>query len=338
VSDNEQRPEATEPESSAEPVTEAPVEPTSEFTDASVTPEFSDAEPTTNTVVIESLESEPVDAEPAADTIVVEPVEVVEVVEEPPVLVEPAAPEASLEDAVLVETVAASSEEPVVATDDPAAVVTEASAASVAPAAAAEPAEAGAPAWGAQQDHRVVYVEAPQPPRKKGNRGIGTLIALLSAILFAAVFALVTFIVIDTVNGRATFDFIGSPAFYVPVLFFAIGFVLLVLVLNRASWWVYVIGSLVLAVFVYLASISTILLSTGIISKTPDAAAAELHTALASPIIIVAALVAREVALWAGMAISARGRRVKARNAEARAAYDRDEATRRAEYATPAQG
>lgn len=305
MSDNTQHPEGTEPETSAEPIAVPATEPAVEGA----------IEPTSETVY----------EAPAA-----EPVEVVEVVEEPPVLVEPAAPEASLEDAVLVEPAVATPEEPVAATDDPAAVVTEAP--------VAETAATGAPAWGGEADHRVVYVEAPQPPRKKGNRGLGTLIALLSAIIFAAVFALVTFIVIDTVNGRATFDFLTSPAYYVPVLFFALGFVLLVLVLNRAGWWVYVIGSLVLGVFVYLASISTILLSTGIVSKTPDAAAAELHTALASPIIIVAALVAREVALWAGMAISARGRRVKARNVEARAAYDRDEAARRAEYSQAPQG
>jgi hypothetical protein len=54
------------------------------------------------------------------------------------------------------------------------------------------------------------------------------------------------------------------------------------------------------------------------------------------PQIIASGVVAREVAIWLGLAISARGRRVRVRNTEARAQYDRDVAEQRAQYERPA--
>ena len=47
---------------------------------------------------------------------------------------------------------------------------------------------------------------------------------------------------------------------------------------------------------------------------------------------IAAALVAREVSIWIGLAIAARGRRVKARNVETRTAWDREQEEKKAEY------
>ncbi len=64
------------------------------------------------------------------------------------------------------------------------------------------------------------------------------------------------------------------------------------------------------------------------IAQTPDQAAAAYNELLTDPYIITAALIAREVSLWMGAAISARGRRVKQRNVDARAAYERESADR----------
>jgi hypothetical protein len=52
-----------------------------------------------------------------------------------------------------------------------------------------------------------------------------------------------------------------------------------------------------------------------------------------NPWVIAAAVVAREASIWTGLGIAARGRRVKARNVEARAAFDREQEATRAEYA-----
>ena len=51
-----------------------------------------------------------------------------------------------------------------------------------------------------------------------------------------------------------------------------------------------------------------------------------------NPAIVIATIVAREVAIWFGAAISSRGRRVKARNIEAAAEYKRETAEKKAEF------
>jgi hypothetical protein len=189
--------------------------------------------------------------------------------------------------------------------------------------------DAGSPAAPAVQ---TVYVEAPTPPRKRSNRGVGTIIAVLSTIIFAAVFAFVVALIINARTGVFGFGFLSQSSFYVPVLFFLVGFVLLVLIVNRAPWWAHVFGSIFVALFVYFGTIVTLLLLGGIIANTPSEAGRLFAAALVDPSVIAAALIAREVALWMGFAISARGRRLRTRNAEARTAYEAELAEKRAEY------
>lgn len=199
---------------------------------------------------------------------------------------------------------------------------------SPAPAEVVEPATAE-PTPAAQQ---VVYIHAPAAPRKKGNRGIGALFAVVSGVLFAALLAIATSIIGAVNGGRFTFSFVADGRFYIPVLFFIIGFVLLVLILNRAAWWAYIVGSLVLAVFVYFGTVGVGLLGQGIISRTPAEAAVMYGVALRDPFVIVSALLAREVSIWVGAGIALRGRRVRSRNAEERANYERELAEKRAEH------
>jgi hypothetical protein len=188
-------------------------------------------------------------------------------------------------------------------------------------------------------ESQVVYVHLPAPPLKKGNRGVGSLIALLSGILFAALLALATGLVGIAGGGRFTLSFVADARFYIPVLFFIIGFVLLVLIVNRASWWVYIIGSVVVAVFVYFGTVGAGLLTLGIISRTPAQAAELYQEVLRDPFVIVSAVLAREVVIWMGAVIASRGRRVKARNIAALAQHDAEVAAQRAGQvgsATPA--
>lgn len=179
---------------------------------------------------------------------------------------------------------------------------------------------------------RIVYLTTPAVPVKKGNRGVGSLIAVLSAIVFTALLAAITAIVGVASGAPLGFSFLAQAQFYIPVLFYVIGFLLLVLTLNRASWSAYIIGSLVLAVFVYFGTIGLGLLGTGIIQNTQAEAAARFAAGLRNPFIVVSALLAREVSLWFGAAIAARGRKVKARNVEARVAFDRDLVEKKAEH------
>ncbi|MDJ0334134.1 hypothetical protein QMG83_02735 [Salinibacterium sp. G-O1] len=200
--------------------------------------------------------------------------------------------------------------EPVVATDDPAAVRTE------------------DPTVAAPQ--QVVYVQTPAAPRKLGNRGIGTLIALLSALIFGALLAVITAVIQYANSGRFDFGFLSQAQFYIPMLFFAVAFVLLVLLVNRGAWWAYIIGSVLVAVVVYFGTIGFGLLITGVISNTPSEANERFVAQLSNPFVIASALLAREVSLWFGALISRRGRSLKARNAVRREEYERELAERRA--------
>ena len=165
---------------------------------------------------------------------------------------------------------------------------------------------------------QTVYVTAPNPPRKKGNRGIGSLYALLAAVVFAAVYAGVAALLILFVKPDGVADalgtFLAGPLFYIPVLAFLVITVLWVLLANRASWWAWVIGSLVIAVVVYFASIGALLLMAGGFSLTASAATKAFYGFASNPALIAAALIAREVAIWFGAAIAVRGRRVRERN------------------------
>ncbi|MCU1543329.1 MAG: hypothetical protein JWM50_1194 [Microbacteriaceae bacterium] len=176
---------------------------------------------------------------------------------------------------------------------------------------------------------QVVYVNAPQAPTAKGNRGFGVLIAIAATIVFQIVLTIVMAIVYSSLSGGASFGFIAQAAFYVPALFFFIGMVALVLILNRAGWWTYVIGSILVALFVYFGTIGALLLGSSIILQTPDVAAALFREGLSNPFTIAAALVAREIAIWVGAIIASRGRKVKGRNAEAKAAFENEQAQKR---------
>jgi hypothetical protein len=169
---------------------------------------------------------------------------------------------------------------------------------------------------------RVVYVTAPLPPKPRSNRIVGALLALVGAVLFAVLYAAVVALLLATVLGEpfraAGFGaFIRDASFWVPVLFFTLGFVLVVLLLNRAAWWLHVLGSLLVAAIVYFGSIGVLLFLNGFGDD-----AATFGTFATSPIVIAATLVAREVSIWVGFLIAWRGGRVKLRNKAERDAFD----------------
>jgi hypothetical protein len=240
------------------------------------------------------------------------------------VAVKPGTPE-PVYDLVEVAPAATSESEPVIDTPDPAAAETTV----IVPPAPSAVAPASSPTV---EPPQTIYVNSPVPPSKKGNRGFGVLIALLSSVVFAGLYALAIAAIHALEIGVLRFDFFGSLAFYTPVAFFFVGFVIVVLLANRASWWSYVLGSIFVGFFVYSGSIGTGLLANNVFALTPSNAAQLFSTALTSPFIIAAALLAREVSMWMGAIISSRGRKVKVRNIEAREIFDRESAARTAEY------
>jgi hypothetical protein len=179
-----------------------------------------------------------------------------------------------------------------------------------APAPAAPTASSGIPGGEIySQAPTPVHVVHPAQPVRRGNRLFGTVVALLGTVAFAVVYAavaLIFFAVNPAVdNAVATLTrFLANFAFIVPVAFFAIAFILLVLILNRAGWWAYIIGGFVVAAVVYA-------LGEFLRSLTMD------------PLPIAAAIVAREVSVWTGAVVSSRGRKVKERNTVAKADHEK---------------
>ncbi len=192
-----------------------------------------------------------------------------------------------------------------------------------------EPAAADAPA-------RVVFVETPAPPRNRGNRVAGAALALLGAVVFAFVYALAVFVLIFATEpsefvAAAFSAFLSGAALWIPVLFFALSFLLAVLMLNRAGWWVHIVVSLVVGAATYFGSIGLLLLVDNVVLMSPSEASDAFVALALDPRVIIAALAAREVSIWIGLAVAARGRRVKARNLERRAEFERELAEKKAE-------
>lgn len=189
---------------------------------------------------------------------------------------------------------------------------------------------------------QLVYVAPPAPPRKRGNRVVGILLVLVGGVLFAGLYALIVvalnhFYLNGRFFGAGSNEFLNvfrSAYFSVAVGSFLVLTIIMVLLLNRAGWWAHVFGSLVLAIAVYFAVIGGLLFIGNTLHYSPDPLTfADLAV---SPWVIASAVVAREVSIWIGLGISARGRRVKARNVEARAAFDREQEATKTEYAETA--
>ncbi|WP_395641053.1 hypothetical protein [Pseudolysinimonas sp.] len=179
---------------------------------------------------------------------------------------------------------------------------------------------------------RVIYVASPVPPKAHSNRVVGALLALVGTVVFAVLYALVGAGFIALTGSAFGFgDLITDAIFWIPVLFFTIGFVLVVVMINRAPWWVHVLGSLLVAVITYFGSIGMLLLVTGIAGSSVGF----VDTAL-SPYVIAATIVAREVAIWVGLLIARRGIRITARNRAERETFDAEQAGKASDGAAAA--
>ena len=190
-----------------------------------------------------------------------------------------------------------------------------------------------APAPVAPSAQAPIYVQAPTKPRDRSNRGGGILIALLATAVFALLYSVAAFAIIGrtsttlaaTTTGFSIFA--ALPVFYIPIIFFFLAFTGLIALVNRGGWWAYVLFGFLVAVIVYFSYIGGALLGLVFDGTIDSVRAADLSRFVASlwlnPGAIAAGLIAREVPIWFGAWIARRGRRVSARNLEARTEYER---------------
>ncbi|TFD66908.1 hypothetical protein [Cryobacterium ruanii] len=178
-----------------------------------------------------------------------------------------------------------------------------------------------------------IYVQAPTKPKDRSNRGGGILIALLATVIFAVLYAIAAFVIIgvtsatiaDTASGFT--EFAALPVFYLPVFFFFLAYSALIALVNRGGWWAYVLFGFLVAAVVYFSYIGAAMLGLVLDGRSAGLSPAELGSIVSTlwlnPGAIAAGLIAREVPIWAGAWIARRGRRVTARNLEARTEYER---------------
>ncbi len=174
---------------------------------------------------------------------------------------------------------------------------------------------------------RPVYVQAPTPPKMKGNRGFGVLIGVLATIVFGALY-FVALLLTPLLSGTAvdyaaaSVTILTSAAFFIPVIVFFLAWVLLIVILTRAPWWGYVIGGFVVAIITYIGFLGGALIQNAFEVAPSQVPSFLLGQALA-PGAVLAFVIAREVPIWFGVWVGKRGRAVRARNVEAREEYER---------------
>lgn len=180
-------------------------------------------------------------------------------------------------------------------------------------------------------DHPMaaLYMQSPLPPEIKGNRGAGVLIALLATFGFALVYAGVLALWLAPNYPPSTFINAGllpwllNWGFAAASIGFFAGFALLVLIVGRAGWWAYVLGGLLIAAFTWVIALFGFALDASLsgakVSFQPFSLLVEFG--LFFPV-IAAALVGREISVWFGAWIGARGRKVQRLNTEAVAEYE----------------
>jgi hypothetical protein len=176
---------------------------------------------------------------------------------------------------------------------------------------------------------QTIYVQAPTPPKMRGNRGFAVLVALVGTVLFALLYAGVSYLLFlsqrdATGAADALTSFLVSGAYWVPVVVFFIGFTLLAIIINRGAWWYYAVFGLLVAVLVYLSYLGGALLTVQAWNLSGDEVQGFVGERWFDPLAIAAFIVAREIPIWLGGWIAAHGRTVAERNRVAREAYDRE--------------
>jgi hypothetical protein len=173
-----------------------------------------------------------------------------------------------------------------------------------------------------------IFLQRPEPPKRKSNRGVGILIALVGTAAFAVLWAVAVIVVGAMLTPSSEFlpvlrqYFTSQLSGWAPIVAFFVGMVVLIQIINRARWWAYILGGLFVAVFVYLVYIGAELSDAHYLSRNAEEQALILSRVWVNPFAVIAGVIAREMSVWTGAWLAARGRKLKARNAEAQADYE----------------
>ncbi|MDN3496144.1 hypothetical protein QL996_09415 [Planococcus sp. APC 4015] len=175
-----------------------------------------------------------------------------------------------------------------------------------------------------------IFVQAPEAPRPRGNRGAAGAIGLLAALCFAALY-LAAWLGFGALSGDVTAANVGTTALsalttftlWVPTVVFFVAFWLLGAIINRGRWGVWVITGLAVGVAAYGGHLLGALFQAPFWLKTASEGAEIVEAQLLAPLAIAAFVFGRELTIWFGAWVAARGRRVTEINVEAQREYER---------------
>ena len=175
-----------------------------------------------------------------------------------------------------------------------------------------------------------IFVQAPEAPRPRGNRGAAGAIGLLAALVFAVLY-LAAALGLDLLNGvieltdvpEAALAALTTWSLWVPVVVFFLGFWLLGAVINRGRWGHWVVWGLLVGFAAYAGHILGAFFQAPFWMLTEREGAQLLEAEVLAPLAIVAFVLGRELTIWFGAWVAARGRRVTELNEEAQREYER---------------
>lgn len=175
-----------------------------------------------------------------------------------------------------------------------------------------------------------IFVQAPEPPRDRGNRGMAGAVGLLATLVFAVLY-LGAALGLAAIAGDVSGENIGEAAlaplttwgYWTPVVVFFLGFWLLGAVINRGRWGLWVVFGIVVGVIAYAGHILGQLFEAPFWKLTASQGLDLVGEQLLAPLAIAAFVFARELTIWFGAWVARSGARKIELNAEAQREYER---------------
>ncbi|WP_231820097.1 ABC transporter [Microbacterium resistens] len=175
-----------------------------------------------------------------------------------------------------------------------------------------------------------IFVQAPEPPRDRGNRAAAGGIGLIATICFAILYlgaALGMGLLTGDVRGENIVDELlenlRSFELWIPVAVFFLGFWLLGAVINRGRWGYWVVFGILVGAAAYGGHILGQLFAAPFWTLTAAENAELANSQLLAPLAIAAFVFGRELTIWFGAWVARSGARKTELNAEAQREYER---------------
>jgi len=178
--------------------------------------------------------------------------------------------------------------------------------------------------------NQPIFVQAPEAPRPRGNRGAAGAIGLLAALCFAVLYLAAT-LGLRLLTGdiqvaglaNAALSALATWGLWVPTVAFYLGFWFLGALINRGRWGHWVVWGLVVGVIAWGGHLLGALFAAPFWMLTAREGVDLLGENVLAPLAIVAFVLGRELTIWFGAWVARRGRRVSELNDEAQREYER---------------